>query len=114
MRARIPRSFSNLPPSEKEAINTACTIEIENRINAEFAKVQKLWLKYGMVVLHDYLGLTAEQCILYLANWREVYRINTTLEDSLKQREYLDKKVSEIFGDAAFIDKYLDKLEDRG
>lgn len=111
MKARLPKSFLSLPQAEKDAINRVCTIEIENRINAEYAKLQKLWIKYGVIVLHDYLGMSAEDCLLYLANWREVYRINMTIEDAGTQREYLGGKMREIFGDIDFLDKYLDKLE---
>lgn len=111
MKARLPKSFLSLPQAEKDAINRVCTIEVENRINGEFAKLQKLWIKYGVIVLHDYLGMTAEDCLLYLANWREVYRINMKIEDAGTQREYLGGKMREIFGDTDFLDKYLDKLE---
>ena len=111
MKARLPKSFLSLPQAEKDAINRVCTIEIENRINAEYAKLQKLWIKYGVIVLHDYLGMSAEDCLLYLANWHEVYRQNSKLPDHKAQSEYIDGKMANIFGDTKFVDNYLDKLE---
>ena len=108
MKARLPKSWDRLPPSEKLAIAQVK----EQEINHYFAKLQKNWLMLSCIVDHDYCGRSAEECLLYLANFREVYRLNAKLGSDEKQQEWLHGKMDEIFGEGNYPYEYIDKLEE--
>ena len=111
MKVRLPKDYAYLPPSQKEAINQYFDEKLFEARNEDIIKEQRKWLKLGCVVLHDLMGKSVEDCMLYLANWHEVYRQNSKLPDHKAQTEYIDGKMANIFGDTKFVDNYLDKLE---
>ena len=111
MKARIPKSFTNLPKSEKEIINQVMTEEVEKQVNHNMAQLQKIWLKFACIVLHKCFGFGKQRCLLFLANWREMYRINGELANEAEQTEYLSREIDKIFK-GAYPEKYIDKLED--
>ena len=86
----------------------------EQEIDAHFAKLQKNWLMLSCIVLSTYMGKSAEECLLYLANFKEVYRINAKKKDDAEQQAWLNGKMDEIFGVGNYPYKYIDKLEDIG
>lgn len=112
MNVRTPKSFLNLPKSEKEIIERLHKEAVENEVNRYFAQLQKNWLKLSCIVMHDYMGLDRENCLLYLANFREVYRQNSKMPGEAEQQEWLDGKMDEIFGVGGYPYKYIDKLEE--
>ena len=111
MKARLPKSFMQLPQSEKEIINNVLTAEIEEQVNKNMAKLQKLWLKFACIVLNRNFGFGKKRCLLFLANWREIYRVNSKLETEAEQTAYLDERINKIFG-ADYPTKFIDKLEE--
>ena len=66
----------------------------------------------AVIVGHDYLGWTTEQCYLFLANFREVYRINKKMGTDKEQEKWLNGKMDEIFGKGKYPEEYIDKLEE--
>lgn len=112
MKVRMPKSFLSLPQSEKEKINEVLTEEIENNVNQQMAKLQKLWLKFACIVLNRNFGFGKKRCLLFLANWREIYRINNTLKNEADQTEYLKTEIDRIFGKDGYPNGFIDKLEE--
>jgi hypothetical protein len=108
MKARLPRSWDRLPPSEKKIIAEVK----EQEINQYFAKLQKNWLMLSCIVEHDYCGRSAEECLLYLANFKEVYRLNSKFATEEEQMAWLNGKMDEIFGKGNYPYEYIDKLEE--
>ena len=107
MKARLPKSWDRLPPSEKLKI-----AEVKQQeIYAEQAKVQKIWLMLQCVVNHDYMGMSEEECLLALANWHEVYRLNQKHKTEEEQMAWLESKMRDIFKVNGYPYKYIDKLE---
>ena len=64
------------------------------------------------IVFADYMDKSAEECLLYLANFRDVYRINSSKKSDAEQKAWLDERMDAIFGVGGFPTKYLDKLEE--
>ena len=110
MKARMPKSWHDLPPSEKETIARVK----EQEINEHFAKLQKNWLMLSCIVMGEYMGKPKEECLLYLANFKEVYRLNSKFKSDAEQGEWLNAKMTEIFGEGGYPYRYIDKLEDMG
>lgn len=111
MKVRMPKSFVNLPSSEKEIINQVLTEEVEKEVNKNMAKLQKLWLQFACIVLHKNFGFGKKRCLLFLANWREMYRINNNLKNEAEQTEFLSVEIDKIFK-GSYPTEYIDKLEE--
>lgn len=45
MKANVPRSYLNLPPKEKKAIDQVLVKWAEDQVNHEEAELQKVWLQ---------------------------------------------------------------------
>ena len=107
MKVRMPKSWDCLPPSEKQKIAEVK----ENEINKYFAKLQN-WLMLACIVLHNSFGFGKDRCLLFLANWREVYRINSKFKSEAEQSAYLTGEMEKIFGKGGYPHEYIDKLEE--
>lgn len=112
MKVRVPKSFLNLPESEKEKINEVLTEEIESRVNHNFAELQKIWLQFACIVLNRNFKFGKKRLLLFLGVWREMYRINNKIQGKKEQTAYLTAEMNKIFGEGGFPREYLDKLEE--
>ena len=111
MKVRLPKSFLDLPQSEKDKINEVLTEEVERRVNADFIKLQRVWLKFACIVLNKCFGFGERRAMLFLANWREMYRLNTTMKTEAEQTSYLEREMSRIFRKEGYPESFVDKLE---
>ena len=112
MKARIPKSFINLPQREKDIINEVMSEEVQKQVDHNMAELQKIWLQYACIVLNRNFGFGRKRCLLFLANWREVYRHNNNIQSKEEQTEYLAREMDRIFGKGGYPQKYIEKLED--
>ena len=111
MNVRPPKSYAQLPRREKENIKELIATEVEKQILHEEAELQKIWLQYACIVLHKNFGFGKRRCQLFLANWKEMYRINSQLDGKAKQSEYLSTELAKIFRKEGYPTAYVDKLE---
>ncbi len=112
MKCKIPKSFANIPQSEKDIINRVMSEEVQRQVDKNMAKLQKLWLQFACIVLNRNFGFGRKRSLLFLANWREVYRHNSKLKDEAEQTEYLTAEMDRIFGKDGYPKEYIDKLEE--
>ena len=112
MKARLPKSWDRLPPREKEIINQVMTDEVVKQVCHEQAELQKIWLQFACIVLHKNFGFGKKRCLLFLANWREMYRLNSRIEGRADQSEFLAGEMEKIFGKGGYPKEYIDKLEE--
>lgn len=108
MNVRLPKSWDRLPPSEKRTIAEVK----EQEINQYFAKLQKNWLMLSCIVLNRYFGFGRKRLLIYLANWREVYRLNSKMKSDAEQQAWLRGEMDRIFGKDNYPYEYIDKLEE--
>ncbi len=111
MRVRLPKSFNLLPLSEKNIINDMMTQEVEKQTNHNMAELQKIWLQFACIVLHRNFDFTKDDCMLFLADWHNVYRINKRLKTKAEQAEYLAREIDEIF-QGSYPTEFIDKMEE--
>lgn len=112
MKARLPKSWHQLPQSEKDKINEAMTQEVIKQVCHEQAELQKIWLKMACIVLHRTFGFGRKRCLLFLANWREMYRLNSKIEGKAEQERFLAEEIDKIFRKEGYPKEYVDKLEE--
>lgn len=113
MKARLPKSYELLPESEKKKINDIY-LDAANRIanqmiDKEEAKLQKLWLKFACIVLHNGFHFTKEDCMVFLADWRQIYRKNARFETEQEQTSFMDEHLT--FFDGEYPTEFVDSLE---
>ena len=111
MKARLPRSWDRLPPKEKEIINQVMTDEVVKQVVHEQAELQKIWLKMACIVLHRNFGFGRRRCMLFLANWREMYRQNSKIDGKAEQESFLAGEIDKIFRKEGYPTEYVEKLE---
>lgn len=114
MKARLPKSFTALPPSEKEIINTMMTEEVRKQVNHHMAELQKIWLKFACIVLNQNFGFGKKRALLFLGNWKQMYHKNNRFKDEAEQTAYLEAEIGRIFGKDGYPTQYVDKLEEMG
>lgn len=111
MKARLPKSWDRLPKHEKDIINRVMTDEVVKQVCHEQAELQKIWLKMACIVLHRNFGFGRKRCMLFLANWREMYRQNSKIEGKAEQESFLAGEIDKIFRKEGYPTEYVEKLE---
>ena len=111
MNVRLPKSFNNLPPSERELITEHYNEKLYEARNEDLVKQQKKWLKYACILLADFFNFTEEDLLLFLANWRSTYMTNSKFETEEEQSEYLSRELSRIFVNESYPEMFIEKLE---
>lgn len=112
MNVRRRKSFINLPEREKQIINEEITKEVIAQVNHNQAELQKVWLQFACIVLNRCFGFGRKRLLIFLANWKEMYRINSTMDSQEERDEYINGKIDRIFGKNGYPKAYIDKLED--
>ena len=112
MKVKMPRSFLSLPEREKRIINEEITKEVVKQVTHNEAEMQKIWLQLACIVLNRCFGFGKKRLLLFLANWKEMYRINGEIDGSAERDAYLKGKMTKIFGEGGYPYAYIDKLED--
>ena len=114
MKVKLPKSYFDLPQSEKDKINEAMTEQVNEIVDKDFCRLQRTWLKFGCMVMHKNFGFGKDRCMLFLANWFEVYRHNASLKTPERQAIWLDEEMEKIFGKEGYPEGFVDKLEKIG
>lgn len=112
MKVRLPKSYNQLSKRDKEKINLVMTDEVVKQVIHEEAELQKIWLQFACIVLNKSFGFGKKRLLIFLGNWREMYRINSNLGSKDAQAEYLTAEMTRIFGKDGYPSKYIDKLEE--
>lgn len=112
MKVRLPKSWDRLPKHEKDTINRVMTEEVVKQVIHEEAELQKIWLQMACIVLNKCFGFGRKRLMIFLGNWREMYRINSKLDGKEAQAEYLTAEMTRIFGKEGYPTEYVNKLED--
>ena len=88
------------------------TQEVVKQVCHEQAELQKIWLQFACIVLHKNFGFGKKRCLLFLANWREMYRLNSKFDGGEEQAEFLATELEKIFRKEGYPNEYVDKLEE--
>ena len=112
MKAIMPKPFTRLSQSEKNAIYRAVANLANKQTDKEEAELQKIWLQYACIVLHNAFGFGKSRLLQFLGNWKRMYRTNTKLGNYETQQEYLKAEMSKIFGECGYPYEWIDSLED--
>ena len=113
MNARLPKSWNSLPQKERDRIvkilsDAAETIAIQ-QIEKEEAQVQKIWISYACIVLHNAFGFDKDKCMEFIGNWKMIYRKNKRLSTEAEQKAFIEKELA--FFEGEYPSDFVDSLE---
>ena len=111
MKANVPRSYLNLPPKEKKAIDQVLVKWAEDQVNHEEAELQKIWLQMACIVLHEAFGFGQRRCLTFLGNWKRMYRRIAKIATKEEQDAFLKAEMDKIFGEGGYPYEFIDSLE---
>lgn len=99
MKCNLPKSYLDLPDREKKVISDLMEKTVNDTIDREEDLIQKVWLQWACIVLHEAFGFGKYRLNIFLGNWRKMYRKNRTFKTDTEQQQFLDAKIKKIFKD---------------
>lgn len=114
MKANVRRSYLNLPPKEKAAIDQALVKWAEDKVNHEEAELQKVWLQMACIVNHEAFKHGAMRCTTFLGSWKRMYKRIAKFATAEERDAYLKAEMDKIFGKDGYPYEFIDSLEKRG
>lgn len=111
MNAIVKKTLDQLTLAEQRRLDNYYSDLLYEYRNKDIIIQQKKWLKYACILLTDKFDFTPEQCMLFLANWRDMYTVNTKFENEQEQGEYLKTQMDRIFGENGYPETFIKKLE---
>lgn len=115
MKVKLYKSFYDLHKHEQTALLQSMDEAVEDRVYDRLAnehvRAQKKWLKMLCIDLHDKMKMTPEECILAVANFREIYITNSKMTTDEEQEAWLNSKMVEIFGEGGYPEEFIKKME---
>lgn len=109
MKARLPKSWDQLPQREKQIIADLMAQKVSDTIDVEEDIIQKIWLQWACIVLHEAFGFGKDRCMMFLGNWKKMYRKNRTFKTDKEQMQYVEAKIKKIFKDD-YPQDFIDSL----
>ena len=111
MKAKIPRSYFNLPKHEKEAIDKMVKDEINGILCEEEVVLFIQYTKMLCIVLHDYFGFGEDRLCRVIGNFRMLHRKFRKVKTASEVNEALDKEMARIFKKGCFPQDYVENLQ---
>lgn len=105
MKARIPKTLEQLTPAEQRKIEDM----VQRQIDHEEAELQKIWIAFSCIILHDLYGIGKDRLFRYIAAWKTMYRRNARIKTKEEQTQYIKGELDKFFPDFPF--EYIDSLE---
>ena len=97
MKARLPKSWEQLPQREKKIITDLMQKTVNDTIDEEEDLIQKIWLQWACIVLHESFGFGKDRCLMFLGSWKKMYRKNRSFKGDEEQQKFLAEKIDKIF-----------------
>ena len=93
MKAILPKSYKNLPKSEKKIIDNL----VMDWVDKEEAELQEIYLMLCCKLLHESFGFGEERCSMFVGNWWRIYDWNKKTGSKKEQKEALRNEMDKIF-----------------
>lgn len=111
MKARVPKSYTNLPKHEKKAIDNLVESEINRILSEEEVTLFTQYSKMLCIVLHDYLGFGEDRLYRVIGNFRMLHRKFRKVKTASEINATLDKEMERIFKKRGFPQEYVENLQ---
>ena len=111
MKARIPKSYTNLPKREKKAIDNLVESEINRILSEEEVVLFTQYTKMLCIVLHDYFGFGEDRLCRVIGCFRMLHRKFRKVKTASEVNSALDKEMERIFKKNGFPQNYVENLQ---
>lgn len=111
MNCNIPRQVTQMSPSDRKMIAKYYTGQMYNGMDKENERVQEVMIKGGCIIGAQLFGLTEEQLLAYIAEWKRFYRRLERLKTQEEQDAWLDEQMKECFPTCGFPQFRIDELK---
>ena len=97
MKARLPKSYLDLPKREKEAIDDLVKSEVNRILDEEEVTLFAQYTKMLCIVLHDYYGFGENRLHCVIGNFKTLKRRYRNVNTAQEVNPLLDKEMERIF-----------------
>ncbi len=111
MKCNIPRQVTQMSPSDRKMIAKYYTGQMYNGMDEENERVQEVMIKGGCIIGAQLFGLTEEQLLAYVAEWKRFYLRLERLKTQEDQDAWLDEQMKEFFPTCGFPQFRIDELK---
>lgn len=113
MKCNLPKSWDQLPQSQRDLIQDEFNKQLNHLIDKEEAEVQDIWIKLACINLHETFGFGEERLMRFIAAWNKVYRRNERMQTKAEQKAWLDAEMEKCFPKSGFPQMRIDKLKEK-
>ena len=114
LKARIPKAWDELKPSDwdklKEFAKAIAFEAAEDQFKKDMRRAFDSYIKMACVVLHDAMGYSEEELLLFLGNHRRTFARQARRVREDAQIEYLNNRMVEIFPKGGFPQDFFDNM----
>ena len=111
MKARLPKSYLNLPKREKEAIDNLVASELDRMLTEEEVVLFAQYTKLMCIVLHDYFGFGEKRLHCVIGNFKSLKRRYRNAKTAQEINPILDQEMDRIFKKDKFPKDYVERLQ---
>lgn len=112
MKANMPRSWWNLPKSERDSLQRVLTEQCYELLNKEEAELQEIWIKLACIVLHEVYGFGDVRLMRFIAHWKRIYRRNARNKDKAAQTAWIEAELTKCFPKYGFPQDRIQEMKD--
>jgi hypothetical protein len=105
MKARIPKTIEMLTPAEQRKVEEYA----QRMVDHEEAEIQKIWIAFSCIILHNLYGMGKERLYKYIAAWKTMYRRNARIKTKEEQTNFIKGELDKFFPDFPY--EYIESLE---
>ena len=110
MKARLPKSWENLPPKQKEVIAEEIQKILIRQEEKDMRIMLDLYIKMACVTLHDAFGFGEKRLTMFLGNHKRLFHRQSKMVKDGTQIEYLNRRMAEIFKKNGFPQGFFDNM----
>lgn len=111
MKARLPKSYLDLPKREKEAIDNLVASEVDRMLTEEEVVLFTQYTKMMCIVLHDYYGFGESRLHCVIGNFKTLKRRYRNVNTAQEVMPTLDKEMERIFKKNKFPNDFVEGLQ---
>lgn len=113
MKCNLPKSWHQLPQSERDLIQSEFDKQLNFLIDKEEAEVQEIWIKLACVLLRQTFNFDEEQLMQFIAAWDRIYRRNERTQTKAEQTAWLNSEMEKCFPECGFPQFRIDRLKEK-
>ena len=111
MKARIPKSYANLPEREKQVINNIVMDEFNRMLDEQEVQMFTQYMKMLCIVMHDYRGHGEQRLYEIIGDFATLRRRYRNIKTAEEINSVLDKEMARIFKKNGFPQDFVEMLQ---